>query len=65
MSTQQAKQLMPKATKLVRDLMNSSKVVTFYSLPLASSLQPSLPTCSSQKAKMKISELPWHSEEEH
>ena len=36
MSPQRAKQLMPKATKLVRDLMNSSKVVTFYSLPLAS-----------------------------
>ena len=36
MSPQQAKQLMPKATKLVRDLMNSSKVATFYSMPLAS-----------------------------
>jgi hypothetical protein len=30
-----AKRLMPKATKLVRDILNSSKVVTFYSMPLA------------------------------
>ena len=36
MSPQRAKQLMPKATKLVRDIMNSSRVVTFYSMPLAS-----------------------------
>ena len=26
---------MPNATKLVRDILNSSKVVTFYSMPLA------------------------------
>ena len=35
MSPQQAKQQMPKATKLVRDILNSSNVVTFYSMPLA------------------------------
>ncbi|MDC2981501.1 hypothetical protein OA007_02210 [SAR116 cluster bacterium] len=35
MSPKQAKQQMPKATKLVRDILNSSKVVTFYSMPLA------------------------------
>ena len=31
----QAKQQMPKATKLVRDLLNGSDVVTFFSMPLA------------------------------